>query len=593
MCGIVGSVGNQDVRQFLLQGLKALEYRGYDSAGVAFITEDKPIIYRLPGRVHELEKIVPEDIKAKVGIGHTRWATHGAPTVGNAHPHESQSDLFTLVHNGVIHNFRYLKKKLENEGYQFHTETDTEVIVNLLERYYHRHNDVLLAIEATMRKLEGSYALVILFSKDKEKIYFAKNHSPLVIGHSDKANYLASDYIPMLKFASEFVTLGDRQYGFVSDDKIKLFELDNNQPIDVKYHKTDLKSEDMNLMGYPNYMLKEIEEGPEVIHHLIDNYFDGQNFTFDKELLKIIKDADQLILLACGTSYNACLIGRRYFESLGKQTSVYIASEWAYYPEIKGHNPLFIMVSQSGETADLINCMAIVNNRGNNLLTITNTKGSSLDRNADFTLLLYAGIEIAVASTKAYLAQIALFALLKGAISDDLSVITDLGKVIEAQKEVIKGQHMIIPLADHVATQKDVFFLGRGYDYDLALEASLKLKEVSYIHSEALPGGELKHGPIALIEKDMPVVFFISDPITSSPIRSNIQEVIARGARAIVISNRAIAREEDDFVVGDVPLYLSPLVKIVIGQYLTYYTALKLGLNIDKPRNLAKAVTVE
>jgi glutamine---fructose-6-phosphate transaminase (isomerizing) len=593
MCGIVGSVGNQDVRQFLLQGLKALEYRGYDSAGVAFITEDKPIIYRLPGRVHELEKIVPENIKAKVGIGHTRWATHGAPTVGNAHPHESQSDLFTLVHNGVIHNFRYLRKKLENEGYQFHTETDTEVIVNLLERYYRRHNDVLLAIEATMRKLEGSYALVILHYHDKERIYFAKNHSPLVIGHSDKANYLASDYIPMLNFASEFVTLGDRQYGFVSDKEIKLFELDNSQPIDVKYHKTDLKSEDMNLMGYPNYMLKEIEEGPEVIHHLIDNYFDGQNFTFDKELLKIIKDADQLILLACGTSYNACLIGRRYFESLGKQTSVYIASEWAYYPEIKGHNPLFIMVSQSGETADLINCMAIVNNRGNNLLTITNTKGSSLDRNADFTLLLYAGIEIAVASTKAYLAQIALFALLKGAISDDLSVITDLGKVIEAQKEVIKGQHMIIPLADHVATQKDVFFLGRGYDYDLALEASLKLKEVSYIHSEALPGGELKHGPIALIEKDMPVVFFISDPITSSPIRSNIQEVIARGARAIVISNRAIAREEDDLVVGDVPLYLSPLVKIVIGQYLTYYTALKLGLNIDKPRNLAKAVTVE
>jgi glucosamine--fructose-6-phosphate aminotransferase (isomerizing) len=340
-------------------------------------------------------------------------------------------------------------------------------------------------------------------------------------------------------------------------------------------------------------MLKEIEEAPEVIQRLSDNYFDGNQFLFDEVLLEKMHQADQLIFLACGTSYHAALVGRRYFEEIGKTCRVYIASEFAYYPEVKGQNPLFIVISQSGETADLIRCVQLIKQRGNALLTITNTKGSSLDRASDFSLLLYAGMEIAVASTKAYVAQVGLLAILRAALIHNNDVMTDLVGVIQAMKSVIDSRQDIETMAQAMMHAPSAFFLGRGLDYDVALEASLKLKEITYIHSEALPGGELKHGPIALITKNVPVIAFISDPITAAAIRSNLEEVGARGANIFTISNLALAKDEDSFITPNVKVYLSPLVKVIVAQYLSYYAALHLQRDIDKPRNLAKSVTVE
>jgi glucosamine--fructose-6-phosphate aminotransferase (isomerizing) len=595
MCGIVGSVGETKLREYLLSGLKSLEYRGYDSAGTAFLTKEKIEVFRLPGRIDDLSKVVPATMHGSAGIGHTRWATHGEPNFVNSHPHSSQKSHFTIVHNGVIDNFRMLKKKLQNQGFKFQSETDTEVIANLMEMHYLKDpkQDPLNAIKHTLEDLEGSYALAILFKGDDTKVYFAKLHSPLVIGKGKKTNYLASDYVPMLDYATSYYILDDYQYGYISQKEVVVKHLDPNEEKPLVFHKTDIKVTDIGLNGYPHYMLKEIEESPEVIQRIIDNYIDGNNFLLDEVLIQKLQQADQIIFLACGTSYHAALVGRRYFESIGKTSRVYIASEFAYYPEVKGKNPLFIFISQSGETADLIRCVKIIQQQGSPILTITNTKGSSLDRASDFTLLLYAGMEIAVASTKAYIAQVALLAILRAAMISNSEVITDLIESMKAMKNLIGAKLEIKAIAESIANQPNVFFLGRGLDFDVALEASLKLKEITYIHSEGLPGGELKHGPIALIKEGVPVIAFVSDQITAAAIRSNLQEVLARGAKVYVISNQALAKEEDDFVTSNTKVYLSPLLKAMVGQYLSYYAALYLGRDIDKPRNLAKSVTVE
>ncbi|MEY3432053.1 MAG: hypothetical protein RIS53_951 [Bacillota bacterium] len=595
MCGIVGSVGEAKLRDYLIQGLKSLEYRGYDSAGTAFLTKEKIEVFRLPGRIDDLSKVIPATMHGAAGIGHTRWATHGEPNFVNSHPHTSQQSYFTIVHNGVIDNFRILKKKLQNQGFKFQSETDTEVIANLMEMHYLKDakQNPLVAIKQTMEDLEGSYALAILFKGDDTKVYYAKLHSPLVIGKGKKTNYLASDYVPMLDYASSYYILDDYQYGYISQKEVVVKHLDPNEEKPLVFHQTDLKVTDIGLHGYPHYMLKEIEESPEVIHRIMDNYLDGNNFVLDEVLLQKLKQADQIIFLACGTSYHAALVGRRYFESIGKTSRVYIASEFAYYPEIKGKNPLFIFISQSGETADLIRCVKIIQQQGSPILTITNTKGSSLDRASDFTLLLYAGMEIAVASTKAYIAQVALLAILRAALIANTEIITDLIEVEKAMKKLMGAKLEIKAMAEAIAKEPNVFFLGRGLDYDVALEASLKLKEITYIHSEGLPGGELKHGPIALIKEGVPVIAFVSDQLTAAAIRSNLQEVLARGAKVYVISNQALAKDEDDFITNNTKVYLSPLIKGMVGQYLSYYAALFLGRDIDKPRNLAKSVTVE
>lgn len=594
MCGIVGTIGEKELRTYLIEGLRSLEYRGYDSAGTSFLSNGDVTTYRLPGRVADLDQLVPHSLTASAGIGHTRWATHGEPNFLNAHPHQSNQGWFTLVHNGVIDNFRLLKRKLENKGMTFASDTDTEVIVNLIEYHYVQEGlTPLVAIKKTIEELEGSYALAILFKDEPNRLYFAKLHSPLVIGKGETTHYLASDYLPMLAYAKTFYIVKDYQYGYMEASHVEVKHLDEYEEKPIQFHPTDLTIEDVGLNGYSHYMLKEIEEAPEVIQRLTDNYFDGNQFLFDDVLIEKIQQADQIIFLACGTSYHAALVGRRYFEEIGKTCRVYIASEFAYYPEVKGINPLFIVISQSGETADLIRCVQLIKQRGNAFLTITNTKGSSLDRASDFTLLLFAGMEIAVASTKAYIAQVGLLALLRAALIYNNDILTDFVAVIQAMKRVIDSRADIEAMAQAIHEAPSAFFLGRGLDYDVALEASLKLKEITYIHSEALPGGELKHGPIALITKDVPVIAFISDPITAAALRSNLEEVKARGALIYTISNLALAKDEDSFVTPNVKVYLSPLVKVIVAQYLSYYAALHLNRDIDKPRNLAKSVTVE
>ncbi len=593
MCGIVGTIGEKALRTYLIEGLRSLEYRGYDSAGTSFIDQGKVTTYRLPGRIADLDGLVPKEVIASAGIGHTRWATHGEPNFTNAHPHASNRGLFTLVHNGVIDNFRILKRKLETHGFTFTSDTDTEVIVNLIEFHYLKGLKPLKAIQKAIEELEGSYALAILFNEENERIYFAKLHSPLVIGKGESTHYLASDYLPMLAYAKTFYIVTDYQYGYIEQHDVVVKHLDPQEEKPITFHATDLTVDDIGLNGYPHYMLKEIEESPEVVKRLADNYFDGNHFLFDDVLLQKMKKADQLIFLACGTSYHAAMVGRRYFEEIGKTCRVYIASEFAYYPEVKGENPLFIVISQSGETADLIRCVQLIKQRGNPLLTITNTKGSSLDRASDFTLLLYAGIEIAVASTKAYIAQVGLLALLRAALIGNNDILTDFIQVISGMKNIIDSRDDIEVIAQQIMVAPSAFFLGRGLDYDVAMEASLKLKEITYIHSEALPGGELKHGPIALISKNVPVIAFVSDPITAAALRSNLEEVKARGASVYTISNLALAKEEDSFITPNVKVYLSPLIKVIVAQYISYFAALHLNRDIDKPRNLAKSVTVE
>lgn len=593
MCGIVGSVGQKLTRSFIIDGLKTLEYRGYDSAGAAFLKPTGVQLYKLPGRIADLEKIVPEKESSHVALGHTRWATHGAPNFENAHPHLSNQKLFTVVHNGVIDNFRTLHNGLERKGFKFYSETDTEVIANILEDEYFKLKSPLKAIEAMMNLVEGSYALGIIFSEEKDRLYFAKNHSPLVVGRGSQSNYIASDYLPMLSYAKDYVVLTDLQYGYMTAKQVVVMNLSKEKPVPLNFHTTDITAQDIGRNGYPHYMLKEIEEQPEVVRRIIDNYYDGETFKFDPALIARFHDCDQIIFLASGTSYHASLIGRRYFESIGIPTRVYIASEWAYYPEIKGKKPIFIFVSQSGETADLIRCVDVLKDRGSTIVTITNTKGSTLDRAAHYTLLIYAGVEIAVASTKAYTAQVALLAMLISALRNNNGILEDLNDVIHAQKSLIAKKSSIEAIAKDIHKLDDVFFIGRGYDYDVALEASLKLKEISYIHSEGLPGGELKHGPIALINRGTPIFAFISDPHTSPAIRSNLQEVLARGAKVISVSNEGISKPEDTFVTSNTKIYVSPLVKVMFAQYLAYYTALELKRDIDKPRNLAKSVTVE
>ena len=594
MCGIVGGISSRDVKKYIIQGLKTLEYRGYDSAGIALVNKGKIDLTRVKGGVDLLDKAVADHVPVSVGVGHTRWATHGEPSVKNAHPQNSMNNYFSIVHNGVIDNFRTLKAKLIDQGFTFRSDTDTEIIANLLEHYYIKFgNNIILALKKTISELRGSYALAIIFKGDEEHIYFAKMRSPLVIGKGKDGMYLGSDYMPMIKDADEFYTVGDGQYGFITRTELKVFNDGIEEPLRIKYHKAEIDNFDIGLEGYPHYMLKEIEESTQVVRRLLDYYYDGSKYLFDKNLIKTIKKAQKLVFIAAGTSYHASLIARRYFFNYGKNVDVFVASEWAYYPYVTDPDSVFIFVSQSGETADLIRCVDIVKERGNTIITVTNSKGSTLDRLADFTLLLYAGYEVSVASTKAYTAQVTLFSLLIGALRDNHNTISDFYSVIKAQEKIIEQKEDIHEIAKVIAKAHDVYFLGRGLDHDVALEASLKLKEITYLHSEAFPGGELKHGPIALITKDTPVIGFVSDPLTADAIRSNFEEVKARGARVFVFSPKSLSREEDAIIVPTTKNYLAPLTMGIVGQYLAYFVAIELGTNIDKPRNLAKSVTVE
>ena len=590
MCGIVGGVGKINYREYLISGLKKLDYRGYDSAGLSFANNGEIKTYKVLGKVEALNQIVPE-FSASAGIAHTRWATHGQPSVVNAHPHSSNQGLFTIVHNGVIENFRSIKNQLIARKYTFHSETDTEVIANLIERFYIRCGSVLEALRETIEALEGSFACGILFKDEPDKVYFMKKASPLLIGIDKEASYLASDAVPMIDFTNKFVDLDDGEYGYIKANEIKIYKgYDEVAPKFVERSVDQFR----NFLGdAPHYMLKEIEEIPGVLRRLIDNYYDGENFIFNHEMIKALKNCKRVHFLACGTSFYASKMGVRYFRYLGKEALASIASEWGYDPYDADKNQVYILLSQSGETADLIRCQKIINARGGISIAITNTKGSTIERNATYSCLLYAGLEVAVASTKSYLAQVTFLAMLVGCLDNKTNCMVHIDRLIESCEDILDRKDEIKEIAKVAKDAKDAFFVGRTYDYLASLEGALKLKEVSYIHAEAYPGGELKHGPIALIENGTLVIGFVSDPAISLAIRNNFEELRARNANVLVFSSESTATATDTFVIKDSKPYLTSVALVMAAQLFTYYVALEKDLPIDKPRNLAKSVTVE
>ena len=590
MCGIVGCIGLKEPRKYIIDGLKTLDYRGYDSSGAAFLNENIDIFKEI-GTVDKLDSIIPSLMKGKVAIGHTRWATHGKPSKINSHPHLSFRGEFALVHNGVIENFLELRKKLIAEGVTFVSDTDSEVIVNLIEGHYLQCQNVLEAIKLTMSEIKGSYAIGLIH-KGEDRIYLLKNASPLLIGIGDGFNLIASDASPMIEYTDQFVELDDLEYGFVSKNDYCLYKNGNIVSKEATRKEAELVRHSLN--GYDHFMLKEIEEIEMVVKRLVSLYVDGKKYNFDPEMIRKLKESDHIIFLGCGTSYHASLVGGRYFEESGTPTASYIASEWAFHPMFPGKKPFIIFISQSGETADLIHCLKIVKENGYESLVITNTKGSTLERGCTYSLLLNAGVEVSVASTKAYVAQVVALLLLVSAshnnFADKDALVKACLKIAEIRK-TLKGK--IKCIANEIKNKNDIFYLGRGYDYYLSLEASLKLKEISYIHSEAIAGGELKHGPIALIEKGTPVIVFITDKITAASMRGNVEEVKSRGAKVYVISTKELSKEGDAIVVSNFESYLSSIIVSSIAFYLAYFVSLLKGYNVDKPRNLAKSVTVE
>lgn len=599
MCGIVGYIGDQDAKEILLRGLEKLEYRGYDSAGIAVINGGVHV-FKEEGRIAALRESVDQAIDATVGIGHTRWATHGVPSKVNAHPHQSTTERFTLVHNGVIENYAILRREyLQNVD--MISDTDTEIIVQLIEQFVNDGLSVEEAFRSTLSLLKGSYAIALLDNQNSETIFVAKNKSPLLVGLGDSFNVVASDAMAMLQVTDQFVELVDKEMVIVTKNEVTIKNL-NGETIERAAFTAELDASDIEKGTYPHYMLKEIDEQPLVIRKLVQQYRSAEGeLVIENDILKAMTESDRIYIIAAGTSYHAGLVGKQFIEKFAKiPVEVHVASEFSYNMPLLSENPLFIFISQSGETADSRSVLVQVKEFGYKALTITNVPGSTLSREADHTLLLHAGPEIAVASTKAYTAQLAVLSILAAAtaefkgISQDFDLIHELGIVANAMEVLCDSKEEIEQIAhDYLATTRNCFFIGRAADYYVVLEGALKLKEISYIQAEGFAGGELKHGTIALIEDGTPIIALATQEHVALSIRGNVKEVVARGANPCIISMKGLDTDEDRFVIPAVHEALTPLVSVVPLQILAYYAALHRDCDVDKPRNLAKSVTVE
>ena len=601
MCGIVGYNGVLDAKEILLKGLEKLEYRGYDSAGIAVHNEEGITIFKEKGRIADLRQAVDGDVEAAVGIGHTRWATHGVPNRLNAHPHTSVSGRYTLVHNGVIENYHLLQKAYL-KGIQMTSDTDTEVIVQLVDLFAKEGLSTIEAFRKTLGLVHGSYALALLDHEDVETIYVAKNKSPLLVGVGEDFNVIASDAMAMLQVTDQFIELHDKEVVLVKKDKVEISTLDG-RPVERAPFKAELDASDIEKGTYPHYMLKEMDEQPTVIRKIIQAYENeaGTDVEIDADILEALKEADRLYIIAAGTSYHAGLIGKQYFEKIaGIPVEVHISSEFGYNMPLLSEKPLFIFISQSGETADSRQVLVRIKEMGYKALTVTNVPGSTLSRESDYTLLLHAGPEIAVASTKAYVAQIAVLAVASYSVAKakGLEVGFDLKQelaiVANGIQTIIDSKDVMEQIAeDFLKIARNAFFIGRNVDFYVSLEGALKLKEISYIQAEGFAGGELKHGTIALIEDGTPVFALVTQKDVALNIRGNVKEVVARGANACVISTQDTEEEGDTLVIPAVNELLTPLVSVVPLQLISYYAALHRRCDVDKPRNLAKSVTVE
>lgn len=601
MCGIVGYIGHDNAKELLLKGLEKLEYRGYDSAGVAVVNDKGNSVFKSKGRIAELRKVADsDDTDGNVGIGHTRWATHGVPNHENSHPHQSTSERFTLVHNGVIENYEELKNAYLKDV-SFISETDTEVIVQLVEYF----SNTGLATEAAFTKvvslLEGSYALGLIDSEDKDKIYVAKNKSPLLIGVGDDFNVIASDAMAMLQVTNQYKEIHDHEIVIVKRDEVIIKDQDGTVQ-EREAYTAQIDAADTEKGVYEHYMLKEIHEQPAVMRRIIQEYQDEEgNLKMDEDIIKDVAAADRIYIIAAGTSYHAGLVGKEFIEKwAGIPTEVHVSSEFVYNTPLLSEKPLFIYISQSGETADSRAVLVEMNRLGHKSLTVTNVAGSTLSRESNHTLLLHAGPEIAVASTKAYTAQIAVLSIFAKIVARergkevDVSLLRELAKVTTAIEAIVDDADVMEQIAtDFLRTTRNAFFIGRTVDYNVSLEGALKLKEISYIQAEGFAGGELKHGTIALIEEGTPVIALATQEKVNLSIRGNVKEVAARGANPCIISMDGLNKEGDTYVIPKVHELLTPLVSVVTMQLISYYASLHRDLDVDKPRNLAKSVTVE
>ena len=583
MCGIVGYIGSREPKNILLDGLKNLEYRGYDSAGIALKNNNQVQVIRGLGRISCLEEKINnmDVIKANMGIAHTRWATHGEPNEANAHPHTS--GMVTLVHNGIIENFSELKEKLIKIGVVFKSDTDSEVLAALINYYY--DNDPVLAIEKAIKDVKGSYALGIIFA-DQDKLFAVRKDLPLIIGYGEKEFFIASDISAIIKYTNKYSLLDENEIAVLDFDGIVVTKA--GKKIEKEILVTDLKAEDREKNGYEHYMLKEIMEEPIVLEKTLKPFID--------DFFKIpdLSDYEEIHIVACGSAMYAGMVGKTLLEENSNiRVMCEVASEYRYKKVLYDRKTIVIVISQSGETADTIAAMRKAKENGVETLAIVNVKGSTIARESDKQIYIEAGPEIAVATTKAYILQVAVMALLACRVANESKIVDELKKLPRLLREVIDRRDIYLKIAKDIYKRDDIFFIGRKIDYAISLEGSLKLKEISYIHSEAYQAGELKHGTISLIDKGTPVFAIITDEDIMDKTISNVCEVKARGAKVIVVSN--VENDVGDYLilVPKVSSFLQSILVVPCLQLIAYEVAKLKGCDIDKPKNLAKSVTVE
>lgn len=610
MCGIVGYIGSKNCVPILIEGLKRLEYRGYDSAGVGLINTKECKVYKTKGKVSELEKIVlKESLHSHLGIGHTRWATHGEPSMINAHPHMNEEKTLFLIHNGIIENYVSLKKGLLNEGYNFVSETDTEVLAHLIDRYLKLKNNLFQAVRYALNEVEGTYGIAVIYNGEPDKIIAAKKGSPLVIGVGKNENFVASDVNALIAHTSQVVYLEDGEIAEIFQDHFHAKTI-SDENIIKEIHEVDMSVDEITKGGYAHYMLKEIMEQPESLY----NSMRGR-LVLKEGISKLgglqgyeerIAESDRIIISACGTSWHAALVGEYMMEQLtGIPVEVEYASEFRYRHPIISPKDTVIFISQSGETADTLAALKEAKKKGALCLGVCNVVGSSIARESHAGVYIHAGPEIGVASTKAFTSQLLVLALITLLIArrknlnqlDGQEIINELQSLTKKVETILKHNDEIEKIADKYVDCKNFLYLGRGYNFPVALEGALKLKEISYIHAEGYPAAEMKHGPIALIDDNMPVVFIAMKDSVYEKVVSNIEEVKARKGRILAIINEEDVQIEKlvDHVIR-VPKtidILQPILSVIPLQLLAYHIAVKKGLNVDQPRNLAKSVTVE
>ena len=612
MCGIVAYIGQRDSASLIIKGLKRLEYRGYDSSGIAIINENGLGVFKKKGKVVDLENVLNKGlISANIGIGHTRWATHGEPNDVNAHPHKSNSGRFAIIHNGIIENYSSIKQILVNKGYVFHSQTDTEVLVNFIEEIQKtKQCDLPEAVRVALKEVVGAYAIVVLDAENPDQLVAARKGSPLVIGIGKGEYFFASDATPIIEYTKEVVYLDDLEIAVVNSDGLTIKNLQNEEQ-DPYIQTVELELEAIEKGGYDHFMLKEIFEQPKSISDCLRGRVNADDAIIQlgglrNHISKLAK-AKRIVFVACGTSWHAGLVGEYLFEELARiNVEVEYASEFRYRNPIIKEGDFVIAISQSGETADTLAALELAKSKGAVILGVCNVVGSSISRITEAGVYTHAGPEIGVASTKAFTAQVTVLTMIaiataqaKGTIDDETyrRLLIELAAIPQKVEEILKSAEEIKDISKLFTFASNFIFLGRGLNFPVALEGALKLKEISYIHAEGYPAAEMKHGPIALIDEDMPVVFIATKDSSYEKVVSNIQEVKARKGRviAIVSEGDVQVKEMVDFAI-EVPNtdeILQPLLTVIPLQLLSYYIAVMRGRNVDQPRNLAKSVTVE